>query len=220
MNSNRLSTISPSVAEEPIADLEPEFKAPPSSKHKKVWIVVALLGATALAGALWWLHASAAGKVAFTLARMERGRIDATVSCTGALNPVVEVQVGSQVSGNIKALYADFNTHVKKGQLVALIDPAPFEAAVNQAKASFNAAKAAVVTAQANLAKAQSDYVTAEANVANQKANVLKAESAVTLAQLANHRQETLAQQGIVAQQDADAAKATYDQTVADRDAA
>jgi HlyD family secretion protein len=128
--------------------------------------------------------------------------------------------VGSQVSGNIKALYADFNSHVKAGQLVALIDPAPFEAAVNQAKASLNAAQAAEVTSQADLDKAQSDYASAQANVANQKANALKANSAVELARIANQREQALLKDHIVAQQDADTAQANYDQAVASTDAA
>ncbi len=65
---------------------------------------------------------------------------------------IITVQVGSQVSGNIIAPYADFNTKVKKDQLVAEIDPAPFKAALEQAKATLNAANAAaVVIAQATL---------------------------------------------------------------------
>ena len=66
--------------------------------------------------------------------KVDRGDIDSTVTTTGNLNAVITVQVGSQVSGNIIALYADFNTKVKKGQLVAEIDPAPFKASVDQAR--------------------------------------------------------------------------------------
>ena len=73
----------------------------------------------------------------FQLAQVDRGTIDATVAATGTCNAVVNVQVGSQVSGNIKALYADFNTRVKAGQLVALIDPEIFEAKVEQAEAAW-----------------------------------------------------------------------------------
>jgi HlyD family secretion protein len=64
--------------------------------------------------------------------RIDRGDIDSTVTTTGNLNAVITVPVGSQVSGNIIALYADFNTKVKKGPLVAEIDPAPFKAALNR----------------------------------------------------------------------------------------
>jgi hypothetical protein len=75
--------------------------------------------------------------------RIDRGDIDATYTTTGNLNTVITVQVGSQVSGNIIALYADVNTKVNKGQMVAEIDPAPFKAVVDQAAATLNAAKAA-----------------------------------------------------------------------------
>src|SRR6266480_2391766 len=70
----------------------------------------------------------------YRTARIERGPLTAAVSATGNLNAVITVQVGSQVSGQIKELSADFNTVVKKGQLIARIDPEIFEAKVNQAK--------------------------------------------------------------------------------------
>jgi len=149
-----------------------------------------------------------------------RSDIQTTVTTTGNLNAVVTVQVGSQVSGNIIALYADFNTKVKKGQLVALIDRAPFKAAVDQAKASLAAAKSAVVTAQATLAKSQSDVASALANVASQKANLAKSQSAVDLAKVENERRKVLLKQNATSQEDADAAQAAYDQAVAVVDAA
>ncbi len=133
---------------------------------------------------------------------------------------MVTVQVGSQVSGNIKALYADFNTKVKKDQLVALIDPAPFQAAVDQSKATLNSAKAEVLTAQATLAKSQSDLATAVANVASQQANLVKAQSAVDLAKVEVDRRRILVQQQATSQEDYDTAKATYDQALASVDAA
>ena len=68
--------------------------------------------------------------------RVDRGAITSTISATGNLNAVVTVEVGAQVSGNISALYVDFNTKVKKGQLVARIDPEIFEARVNQTQAN------------------------------------------------------------------------------------
>jgi len=159
-------------------------------------------------------------KTEYVTARVDRGDIDSTVTTTGNLNAVITVQVGSQVSGNILALYADFNTKVKKGQLVALIDPAPFQAAVDQAKATLNSAKAAQATAQASLAKSQSDLASAQANVASQKANVVKAQSAVDLAKVEADRRATLIRQDATSQEDYDTARAAYDQAVASIDAA
>jgi len=197
----------------------PEYEELRSPWKKRIlWLVA--LAVAAIIAVLIWRNYSGMPVPVFQFAAAERGRIDAMVSTTGALNPVVEVQVGSQVSGNIKALYADFNTHVKAGQLVALIDPAPFQAAVDQARASLNAAQAAVATAQANLAKAQSDYASTLATVADQKANVMKAQSAEKLAQVANQREQNLLKDGIVAQQDADTTQATYEQAAASTAAA
>jgi HlyD family secretion protein len=182
----------------------------------------ALIGAAALvlcATGLWfWLRGPS--KPVYITAKIDRGDIESTVTTTGALNAVITVQVGSQVSGNIIALYADFNTKVKKGQLVAEIDPAPFQAAVDQAAASLNAAKAAAVTAQAVLAKSQSDLASAEANVLSQKANVVKMQSAVDLAKVANDRRQVMVKNGSTSQEDADTSQATYDQAVASMAAA
>ena len=159
-------------------------------------------------------------KTEYVTAQVDRGDIESTVTTTGNLNAVITVQVGSQVSGNITALYADFNTKVKKGQLVALIDPAPFQAAVDQAKATLNSAKAAVTTAQASLAKTQSDLASAIANVASQKASVVKAQSVVDLCKVEVDRRQVLLRQDATSQEDYDTAKANYDQALASVDAA
>jgi HlyD family secretion protein len=74
----------------------------------------------------------------YRLTRVEHGPLTAAVSATGNLTAVITVQVGSQVSGQIKELFVDFNSPVKKGQLIARIDPETFEARVNQAKAEVD----------------------------------------------------------------------------------
>jgi len=151
----------------------------------------------------------------YTTARIDRGDIDSNVTTTGNLNAVITVQVGSQVSGNIIALYADFNTKVKKGQLVAEIDPAPFKAVVAQSQATLDAAKAAVSTAEAGLAKSQSDLASAQANVVNQQANLVKFQSAVDLAKTENDRRQVMVKNGSTSQEDADTSQANYDQALA-----
>jgi HlyD family secretion protein len=183
------------------------------------WILPGCAVAISIAvAAFLYFHKSNAPE--YVTSRVDRGDIDATVTTTGNLNAVITVQVGSQVSGNIIALYADFNTKVKKGQLVAEIDPAPFKAAVEQATATLNAARAAVVTAQATLAKSQSDLASAQANVASQKANLVKTQSAVELARVENDRRKTLVKSGADSREDADMAQANYEQAVAGVDAA
>src|SRR5436309_15792871 len=82
------------------------------------------------------------GGASYQTATIMRGPITQAVTATGTLNPVVNVQVGSQVSGNIAKLFADFNSQVKAGQMVAQIDPAIFQATVTQAEGDLDSAMA------------------------------------------------------------------------------
>jgi len=184
----------------------------PKRRHVRLWI--ALLAVALIAIAAYFYFTSKQTTV-YQTAAVDRGDIESSITATGNCNAVVTVQVGSQVSGNIIALYADFNTKVKKGQLVARIDPALFQAAVDQSKANLEAAKAAVITSEATLAKSQSDLTAAQANVATQKANLVKAQSAADLAKVSMDRREVLVKQGATSQEDADTAKAAYEQAVA-----
>jgi HlyD family secretion protein len=149
----------------PPADKIQAHGAPPGNSAR--WLVA---GSIALASviALLFAYAHRTAAPEYVTAPIDRGDIDATVTTSGNLNAVITVHVGSQVSGNIIALYADFNTKVKKNQLVAEIDPAPFKAPVDQSQAVLTAAKAAFVTAQATLAKSESDFASAQATVVAQ----------------------------------------------------
>jgi HlyD family secretion protein len=91
----------------------------------------------------------------YQTAVVTRGPITQAVTATGTLNPVVNVQVGSQVSGNISKLFADFNSQVKAGQVVAQIDPALFQAAVTQAEGDVASAQAALELAKLNATRTQ-----------------------------------------------------------------
>jgi len=142
----------------------------------------------------------------FRMVRVERGEISSIVTATGTINPVITVLVGSQISGTIKALYADFNSVVKEGQVVAQIDPAIFEAQVEQGRAN-------VLNAQANLLNAQ-------ANLENAKANLVKAEVAVLDTKRTLDRNRPLLERNVIAQATLDTAQANYDTAVAQRDVA
>ena len=95
------------------------------------------------------------GSENYQIATVTRRPITQAVTATGTLNPVVNVQVGSQVSGNIQKLFADFNSQVKSGQVVAQIDPALFQAAVTQAEGDLATAQAALELAKVNAARTQ-----------------------------------------------------------------
>ena len=97
---------------------------------------------------MWYWWTSGAPPIHYKTALVDRGPITALVTATGTINPVVSVQVGSQVSGKVAQLFADFNSRVAKGQILAQIDQKPFKARLSQARA-------AVKSARGNLAKAK-----------------------------------------------------------------
>ena len=125
--------------------------------------------------------------------KVDRGDITMTVTATGTLSAVTTVQVGSQVSGVISRLYADFNSHVKKGQLLAELDPTPFQAQVEQRQADLTKARVDETNTkinfdrQARLLKSglapQADYDTAKAQYEGARAQVQQAAAALSQAQ-------------------------------------
>ena len=128
---------------------------PPSFIRR--WRLALALSAIAIAsaGLWWWLQGPGDASVAYRTARIERGPLAATVSASGTVNPVSQVTVGTQVSGQIRDLFVDFNSEVRAGQLIAQIDPETFEYRVRQAQADVDAARANVLTAQAGLLASQ-----------------------------------------------------------------
>ncbi|PWU07739.1 MAG: efflux RND transporter periplasmic adaptor subunit [Terriglobia bacterium] len=183
-------------------------------------VVLAASGAALVVGLGAWGAFRRSGAGQFRTVPVECGDIAYTVSATGAPNAVVTVLVGSQVSGNIQALYADFNTKVHKDEVVARIDPQIFQARVDQARATLNVAQTAVINAQAVIEKSHADVSSAQASVANAKANVVRYQSAVTDAKTKLARRAQLVSEGVLSREDGDTAQATYDQAVANLDAA
>ena len=119
-------------------------------KRYWIWLVLLLTLIVASAGYLFWWKKSDVPQYRTTT--IEKGRLVASVAATGTLQPVISVQVGSQVSGQLKEVLVDFNSLVKKNQLIARIDPESFEYRVRQAQADLDAARAQVATQQANIA--------------------------------------------------------------------
>jgi HlyD family secretion protein len=142
----------------------------------------------------------------FRTVKVDRGEISSVVTATGTINPVTTVLVGSQVSGTIKALHADFNSRVKEGQVIAQIDPAIFDAQVEQGRAN-------VLSAQANLLNAQ-------ANLKNGQANLSKAEIAIVDAKRTLERNQDLIERKVIAQATLDTAQTNYETAIAQREVA
>jgi HlyD family secretion protein len=116
-------------------------------------VIAALVAVVLAGGALWLWLAPGAPPLSYKTALVDRGPITAVVTATGTVNPVISVLVGSQVTGKIKALYADFNSVVTKGQVIAQIDPLLYQARVNQARATLRNAQGTLVKAQTALAQ-------------------------------------------------------------------
>ncbi len=120
---------------------------------KRTWIVIFIIVLLSVAGLGWFF--AGGPDAAYETAQVTRGDIRAFCTATGTVNPLTTVLVGTQVSGRIKALYADFNSPVTEGQLIAEIDPATFIAQLEQARANLLSARANLEQAKAKLRDAQ-----------------------------------------------------------------
>ena len=161
---------------------------------KTKWLIGAVTLAVLGGGAAWWLQRSSVPDVQYRTAKLERGNLLATVSASGAVNPVTQVSVGTQVSGQIKDLLVDFNAEVKAGQLLAVIDPETFEYRVRSAQADVDAARAAVMTAQANAAASRAGVSRAQVDLIEARRDL--------------ERKQMLVEKQFIAQSEGDKARA------------
>ncbi len=153
----------------------------------KTRITTAAIAAVSAAGAGLWFYqrADATEAPAYRFAAVQRGDLRATVSATGALSAVTTVAVGTQVSGQVSALYVDFNARVKKGQLLARIDPTLQQQAVQDAQAGLERAEAQLDQARREYERneqlfdakivTETEFVTVQANYRVAEANVKSA---------------------------------------------
>lgn len=141
-----------------------------------------------------WLEKRATPE--YKTVKIERGTIMAAVAASGTLSPVVSVQVGSQVSGQLRDILVDFNSEVKQGQVIARIDPETFEYKVRQAQADLDAARSLVATQQANIAA--------------QRAAVSKTEVDLREAARDLERKKQLVEKGFISAVDRDKAESVY----------
>jgi len=191
-------------------------------QKKQLMLGGGALAIVALAGFYFWGNQSAAAQ--YMTAKIERGNLRNTVTATGTLQAVTTVQVGSQASGTISALYADFNSVVKKGQVVAQLDPSVSKAQVDQARAnleqaraSLTQARAAVVNSRAGVSGAQASGLAAKSTVQNNQAGVSGAQANVAVLKAQQDdalsllkQQDSLLKAGVIAQRDYDVALTGY----------
>ena len=170
------------------------------SKHR-IWMTSALIVVAAVIAVSFSMFGSEKSVEYFTQP-VERGSIAKVVNATGTVQPVVTVQVGSQVSGQIQTLYADYNSVVKRGQLLAKIDPRNFQAQLADAQANLAAAKAREQSAKADLGTMQANLTSAEANL--NSAGVTRDNDAQNY-----KRYQEMSHTGIVAENDYDNVRTT-----------
>jgi HlyD family secretion protein len=186
---------------------------------KNIWLKSmmgrALLVAPPVALLLWlgYVTVGARTTAQYFTAKVEHGDISQVVQATGTINPVNTVPVGSVVSGNVVSVTVDFNSQVKKGDILAQIDPVPFQIALSQTTASYQ-------NAVANVANLEAQIGTSTANVSTMKANVAKAHATTIDMGTQQKRTKLLADQGVLSAQQNDDAQANYDQAVASENAA
>lgn len=175
---------------------------------KRLGIILGVIAIGLAIGGYMFFNGERKAPVRYRTAAIERGSVVSVVSATGTINPVVSVQVGTQVSGMIKSLHADFNSRVKAGDKVATIDPEPFKARRDQAAGNLEMARSNVARSKADLAQrkrerdrvqslvaqefvsqndvdvALTNYQSAEAQLRVSEAQVKQAEAALNAADL------------------------------------
>ncbi len=195
-------------------------------------VLVLILIAVGLATAGYVATTNRGGGTKYRTAKVDRGTIVSTVSATGQVNAVTTVQVSSQVSGQMKELFVDFNSPVKRGQLIARLDPEIFQAKMNAARADLESAQASVLNQRANVEKVRADVenmrasvATADANIERMRAEVENARAVITTAEaniaresatVASARRELdrrvdLLRRELISQSEKDQAQTTFD---------
>ena len=164
----------------------------------RILTVLVLVAAAAGAWA-WYASRNAAGETKYRAAKVERGPLQAVVVASGTLNAVTTVQVGSQVSGQVLEIFADFNTLVKKDQIIARIDPQSFELRVNQTRADVDAAKSAVAVATSALAAQRAETGRVKVNLADAERDL--------------NRKKMLVEKNFISPAELDKARTLFDST-------
>jgi len=166
-------------------------------RRRAFLVAVGVLALGASAALAWWLFARGDAAPAFRLARAERGALTAVVSASGTLSAVTTVAVGSQISGQIKELFVDFNSPVKQGQLLARIDPETYDLKVKQAQADLDAAASALTNQKGNVLVLKSQALRARIQANDAKADL--------------DRKKSLFEKGFISDAERDKAQFNYD---------
>jgi len=160
---------------------------------KKKWIILTLALVVVVAGFGLYRKLEKKGGAEYTTASVSRGNLESTITSSGTISPVSQVDVGTQVSGTLAKVFVDFNDHVQKGQLLAVLDTLLLKASVMDAQASLDRATALSDQAQADYARnkplfdsgviSEAEFLPIQINVKTQQAAVKSARAALTRAE-------------------------------------
>lgn len=174
-------------------------------QHKKLSLIIVLAVVVVLTGMVLTRKSD---KATYMTGKVTRGNITSTVSATGTINALTTAPVGSYVSGNVKYIFADFNTHVEAGQVLAQIDPASFEAQVMTARGNL-------ASAQANLQNLEANLQVMHAAIATNEANEQKAKADLEYVKVNAQRTDDLYKQGVISHDQNDQTQSTLGQAQA-----
>src|SRR5438132_3097589 len=185
-------------------------------KWKRLAVAVGTMGLFGLVGwqsaeHVWGTHPG----VKYRMSTVERGDITAYVATTGTLNPVIMVQVGTQVSGTIEKLFADFNSTVVPGQELAQLDQASFRAKGVQVEANLDNARAEVKNAVANVHNVRASIETARADMASRRAQRERARVSIVDNKRMLERQRALFERDLQTRREVESAQTAYNMSVA-----
>lgn len=173
-------------------------------KNRKVLILGGIVAA-ALVVIFVLVHASQSkNDPRYVTAPVQHADINAAIQETGTVNPVDQVNVGTQVSGTISQLYVDYNSIVRKGEVLAKLDPTSFQAAADQANATLAVSKAQAAAGTSTIAQSAANTQNMAANEQQLVANVKKAQAQETLSSLTVSRDHSLLAQGYISQSQLD----------------
>lgn len=196
--------------ESPLTALWAETASPRKSRRISGWALAAGAVVLVTAGIAAWRMKASPAAPEYRTATVARQTITRSISATGTIEPVTTVQVGTQVSGTISELMADYNSTVKKDQIIARLDPSQFNAQLAQANGTYLSTLASVQAAQNNVTAADAAVTSAQANVDHMQA-------ALNDAQASFDRTKKLVDAQVAAQMTLETAQSTLDQAAAQK---
>jgi len=200
----------PAATAAPVPGFDPPAAPVTVQRPRRRWLAMAALAFTGAAGYGTWQYFAKPAVAPAPMAEVRRGDIRQTISATGKVQAVTTVQVGTQVSGTVSELHADFNSRVKAGQIIARLDPSQIDAQLKQSRASLAAA-------EANVATARNAVTSQMAGVRASQANVDRADAVLLEATRAYENTQRLVKEGVTPARQVQTDEATRLQALAQK---